>query len=60
MFLYFGMLNLALQSKATRHLNNGKMARDFLLALITVLLLEVSGMPAEESTGNEDIRGEMD
>lgn len=60
MFLYFGVLNLALWSKATRHLNNGKMARDFLLALIAVLLLEVSGLPAEGSTGNEDITGEMD
>lgn len=36
------------------------MARDFLLALIAALLLEVSGLPAEGSTGNEDIRGEMD
>lgn len=50
---------MALRSKATRHLNNGKMARDFLLALITALLLEVSGLPTEGSTGNEDIRGEI-
>lgn len=58
MFLYFGALNLALQSKATRHLNNGKMARVFILAFIAALLLEVSGLPT--GTGNEDIRGKMD
>lgn len=60
MLLYFGVLNLslALRSKATRHLNNSKMARVCFLAFTAGLLLEVFGLLAEETTGNQHAGGE--